>query len=908
MTAPVTAPTDEPTALDAALAYAARGWRVLPIKPKMKSPPMNSWQHVASSDPDKIRNWYRGLYRNHGVGIATGVESGIFVVDVDISQGKNGDDTLADLEAKHGPLPDTVRSITGTGGTHIFFNWPPGVRVSNNQSGKVGPGIDIRGEGGQVVAAPTQHPTDGCKACTAGHCRQQPYQWEIGYSPDEIAVADAPQWLIDLLTAEPERAERKASPASSGATVDDGDSIAARIAADHNWHDLLYADGWHQHSVTSSGDTMWTRPGKEVRDGASAVLHEPDGPLVVFSTDPVLAKLHRPEASNRGNNGYSWSLFGYLAATRFDGDRSACARAYRQDLNAQQIQAVTADRGATAHAALTGTDVADDADDPWPEAIPLGQTLTTPAFPLDTLPEWIRNHAADVANELQVAVDLPALLALSALGVAQAGHVVVHVKNTWRENVNLYIAVALPPGAGKSPAVRAMTRPIDMAERDARIDVESRIKYVELERTVIEGKKKKAEAAGDLATARGHLAELESDSLRVPVVPRYVADDATPEKLAQMMSEQGGRMALISTEGGPFEMMTGRYSERSNLEVYLQAWSGDTIRIDRVSRDSLHIANPVLSVCLTVQPSVISALADRPELAGRGLTARFMYAVPRDFVGHRDLLSEQDSNPAHVHAYETRLAALMRHGRPEYPTVLAMTTEARRMFLEWRQELERQRTPDGALRPLAEWTTKLESSVVRVAGLLAIADDATEIDADIMARALRIGAYWLDHARIVHDLWGADEQISTARYVLEWLRQREVQKFTVRDLYRGLNGKFKQAADTVPILHILTERGWVRPLFDGPITVGARGRPSPEFAVRPSNLWISGSHVIHVIHGTRSDLQILTHSLSTDEDSGPTAMTAMNDNSTDGVSTTDVAAHHAPSQTVTTTYIDDFDF
>jgi replicative DNA helicase len=898
MTAPAPAPTDEPSALDAALGYATRGWHVLPIRKGEKRPPMESWQHAATDDPDKIRNWYGGLYRECGVGIATGHRSGIFVLDVDVSDGKHGDDTLAELVAEHGPLPDTVRAITGSGGGHIYFNLPPGVDIRNNASTRLGPGLDIRGEGGQVVAAPTVHPNG------------KRYEWETDCSPDDLQVADAPVWLLERLVIAPV-AERK--PTASHVTVagivtDVDDSIAARIAADHDWHSLLYADGWHQHSVTSSGDTMWTRPGKEVRDGASAVLHEPDGPLVVFSTDPVLAKLHRPEASNRGNNGYSWSLFGYLAATRFDGDRSACARAYRQDLNAQQIQAVTADRGATAHAALTGTDVADDVDDPWPEAIPLGQTLTTPAFPLDTLPEWIRNHAADVANELQVAVDLPALLALSALGVAQAGHVVVHVKNTWRENVNLYIAVALPPGAGKSPAVRAMTHPIDMAERDARLDVESRIKYVELERTVIEGKKKKAEAAGDLATARGHLAELESDSLRVPVVPRYVADDATPEKLAQMMCEQGGRMALISTEGGPFEMMTGRYSERSNLEVYLQAWSGDTIRIDRVSRDSLHIANPVLSVCLTVQPSVISALADRPELAGRGLTARFMYAVPRDFVGHRDLLSEQDSNPAHVHAYETRLAALMRHGRPEYPTVLAMTTEARRMFLEWRQDLERQRTPDGALRPLAEWTTKLESSVVRVAGLLAIADDATEIDADIMARALRIGAYWLDHARIVHDLWGADEQISTARYVLEWLRQREVQKFTVRDLYRGLNGKFKQAADTVPILHILTERGWVRPLFDGPITVGARGRPSPEFAVRPSNLWISGSHVIHVIHGTRSDLQILTHSLSTDEDSGPTAMTAMNDNSTDGVSTTDDGAHHAPSQNVTTIDLADFDF
>ena len=70
MTAPATAPTDEPSALDAALGYAARGWHVLPIRKGEKRPPMESWQHAATNDPDKIRNWYRGLYRDCGVGIA----------------------------------------------------------------------------------------------------------------------------------------------------------------------------------------------------------------------------------------------------------------------------------------------------------------------------------------------------------------------------------------------------------------------------------------------------------------------------------------------------------------------------------------------------------------------------------------------------------------------------------------------------------------------------------------------------------------------------------------------------------------------------------------------------------------------------------------------------------------------
>ncbi len=342
--------TPEPASpLDAALYYASIGWRVLPIRPGQKTPPMQSWQHAATTDPDVITNWYKGLYNGFGVGIATGSESGVFVLDVDISEGKQGDESLRDLEATHGPLPDTVRAITGTGGLHIFYNQPPGVDIRNNASTKLGAGLDIRGNGGQVVAAPTTHPNG------------RPYAWESGYGPDEIQVADAPAWLLNMLTEAPKPIEQPRQPQGPGTTLTGvrlagDDSIAAHINDAHNWHDVLLADGWTIHSQTN-GDTHWTRPGKDTRAGSSAVLHEPSGPFVVFSTDAGLATLHRPEASTAGGDGFAYSMFGYIAATRHDGDRSACATAYRQALTHQQAQTLTADRGAIAYAALTGTEL-----------------------------------------------------------------------------------------------------------------------------------------------------------------------------------------------------------------------------------------------------------------------------------------------------------------------------------------------------------------------------------------------------------------------------------------------------------------------------------------------------------------------------------------------------------------------
>jgi hypothetical protein len=151
------------TAHEHALAYAALGLRVLPIKAGRKHPPMKSWQHAATDDPTKIDNWFNGLYRDAGVGLALGDQPcgwHLFALDVDDHGNGNGADELHDLEQTHEPLPDTWRAITGSGNIHVVFRAPAGVEVRNQQShgNRVAPNIDVRGAGGQIVVAPTIHP------------------------------------------------------------------------------------------------------------------------------------------------------------------------------------------------------------------------------------------------------------------------------------------------------------------------------------------------------------------------------------------------------------------------------------------------------------------------------------------------------------------------------------------------------------------------------------------------------------------------------------------------------------------------------------------------------------------------------------------------------------------------------
>lgn len=174
--------------LAAALGIVAEhGWRVLPLAVKGKTPILKEWQKRASADAQQVREWW-GKWAAANVGIATG--NGLLVLDVDVGEGKAGEASLAALEAEHGALPPTLTAVTGSGGYHLFFSYEGKL---GNSAGKLGAGLDTRGDGGYVVAAPSVHPNG------------ERYCWIDG----SVAVAPAPVWLVERLRSTEDVPERR---------------------------------------------------------------------------------------------------------------------------------------------------------------------------------------------------------------------------------------------------------------------------------------------------------------------------------------------------------------------------------------------------------------------------------------------------------------------------------------------------------------------------------------------------------------------------------------------------------------------------------------------------------------------------------------------------------------------------
>lgn len=188
---------------DEIMDYVHYGWHVIPLHGVMvgrggelkctcgkldchspgKHPVTQNGLKNATVRKDWIEAWWkRWPFAN--VGIVTGQTSGLVVVDIDPRHG--GDESLDALFSKHEPFPDTVEVMTGGGGRHFYFRHP-GVEIRNSAN-RIGRGVDVRGDGGYVLAPPSEH-------ISGRH-----YEWEGSSEPGDVPIADMPQWLVSLLS------------------------------------------------------------------------------------------------------------------------------------------------------------------------------------------------------------------------------------------------------------------------------------------------------------------------------------------------------------------------------------------------------------------------------------------------------------------------------------------------------------------------------------------------------------------------------------------------------------------------------------------------------------------------------------------------------------------------------------
>lgn len=784
---------EETTALSelgqAALAYAARGWPVFPLSPGSKVPFKGSdGFKSATTDLEQVRSWWTE-HPDANIGFAAGSVAEILDVD-----GIEGADALEEWAGAsvlgEKAIPDGPRSITGGGGIHYYVRPFAG----RNRAGML-PSVDFRGDSKGYSILPPSVTDDQ-------------YRWIV--SPDEADIPEPSEPLRELVI--------------GSTTTAPAMSITERLQCRSRANETLPTGGYGE-----------TALGRELDDLSRARRGERNARLnhAAFA----IAQLVHAGVLDEGS-----AVDGLQATARSvglpdDEIKRTILSAWDGAARNPRPPSRLPDKAAplpTRPAVASPTSATETTDDDWPEPSPLESVSVLPPFPVDALPEWMGRYVTGLSEEKQVAPDLAGLLGLAVLGATVGGYVFADVRQGWTpEPTNLYALVALPSGERKSPVVSELTTPLAILQDEMQQDARDAIARAESDARAA---KRAADEAERLAskggtpteriTNQGLMHEAAEEAARlaetVPVRPRLLVGDITPEQLAALLAAQQGRLGLFSAEGGVFESMAGRYDSnrgkgpaKASLDIWLQAYSGERVTVDRKGDAApILVERACLTIGIAVQPSVLSGLAHIPGFKSRGLLGRFLMAIPESKLGHRNLTPEP-CDPALKLMWTDRVIELGRKVRNQDRTVtLPFEHDASGQLLAFAQTIEPRLAPGGDFAVMAEWAGKLTGQVARLAALIHLAETGPEgldqpVSSDAVHRAIRLGEYLIPHSFAAHDLMGADPELGNARRALATIRRNGWDTVQPRDLQRA-DRTIRNAEEAKAALELLTDYDWLR--------------------------------------------------------------------------------------------------
>ena len=456
----------------------------------------------------------------------------------------------------------------------------------------------------------------------------------------------------------------------------------------------------------------------------------------------------------------------------------------------------------------------------------------------------------------------------------------------WTVPTNLYGVVALPSGNRKSAVFEEALAPVVERERElARLGAPAAAERAsakrQLELRLSMAERQAARGEGEertVAQAEARRLAREVAVFEVPPTPKLFASDVTPEKIGQLLAEQGGRLLLASPEGDTFANVLGRYAGDGapNLEAVLKGHAGDHLRVERLGRPPDDIERPALSLACCPQPAVIQGLGESKYARARGFLARFLFSVPRSLVGRRQ--TRRPGVPEEIaSAYSRHMGTLWQltgdstdAGDP-VPRVLPLSDEAAAHLERFERELEPRLGEDGDLAWLTDWGCKLGGHALRLAGVIHLANTVGDgLEPGVISEGEMLGAlcladeYLLPHARAAFGLMDVVPEYELAKRMLTWIKSdacrnpvtmvTEMPEITARpisgisvtivtgfrvsrrDIYRGLRRQFGEMEAMDRPLQILLQHGYLREV---PQEKAGRGRPpSPLYEVNPH--WLPG--------------------------------------------------------------------
>lgn len=483
----------------------------------------------------------------------------------------------------------------------------------------------------------------------------------------------------------------------------------------------------------------------------------------------------------------------------------------------------------------------------WLTPSPIVASLP-PVVPFDPelLPYALRSYILDVADRQQSPPDFAAVAALCGMAAMVGNKIRIRPKShdDWTVVPNLWGAIVGRPSAMKTPAMQSALAPLYALQDEMRKAWEAECREVSAEGTLtkLNAKEVQKSAAkilrgGDRDAARKLLLEADGAETEMPSCPRLVVNDASVEKLGELLNENPNGLLLVRDELPGFLGRLDSEEHQSERAFYLESFNGDgSFTYDRIGRGTVHIASCTLSLIGGVQPSRIAPIV-RGAVSGAsndGLIQRLQMAVWPDDIGSWRWVDRKPATFARQIYEDTfrRLHDLKGETNAE-PRILCFTPEAQDLFREWMTEIQGQARSGQMATTMESHVLKMPKTVASLALIFELIDNhdrATAVGIEATARALEWADYLRSHAT---RLYAAGQTMTEdgARLIVE-RRAQLPDPFTARDIQRRAWSGLGERDAVASALDVLVTTHHCREV---PQPTGqAGGRPTTAYVWNPA--------------------------------------------------------------------------
>jgi hypothetical protein len=600
--------------LSAVLTYASLGWSVFPAPPGTKQSyeskssvgdPNRPWGKT--SDPDEIRRlWQR--YPDANVGLPTGAENGIFVVEADTVEGHGVDGiaSLRALEAEHGQLPPTLTAVSPSGSRHHYFKHPGnGIKVVSNA---IALGVDVKGDGGMVIAPPSVKP---------GVSSFGSYCWT-----SNLPIADAPDWLVKLIT-EVDITER----ASGEEPEADPKLIAAALAVipneDVDWDDWNKVgmaawratggseegfdafDEWSQHSAKYDARTTakkweayFTSPPDQIAAGTIIWMANEANPRWWDNYDAQVQARLNAAADDEELHALIMSEFDAEDAIKVKQGIEPSQQPEARVEDAKVEDAKTEDTKSSGKSEQPKQEQPKQEQpkqeyaEPSTAPVDLWAKFGPPQLPRGLLPRVIEEYAIEKSKVMGADASGLAIASLTVCAAVIPDSIQLKVKrhDNWMMSTRLWTGLVGDPSAKKSPIIRQAAR------RLISLDLAMGNRYF--------ADKERWDA----------LSREERQTTAAPRQTRLLIEDTTIEAAQEVLRDSPNGVLCLRDElsgwFGSMDKYAGHRGAAMDRGFWLQAWNGGSYTYNRISRRSGIIPHLSISVLGGIQPEPMREIAE----------------------------------------------------------------------------------------------------------------------------------------------------------------------------------------------------------------------------------------------------------------------------------------------------------